>query len=220
MADSQALGALVLGALVGAGGLFAVQTFVLGAPEDCGGICSDGTICEAGRCELAPLDEPEEPEVAEADGDDGKRKRRRRRGAGDDGGGEGEGEVLADGGPPIDDDSHVPRFNPDADQSISMSDGSGRLSDGQIDAELAKLDRPFQACVRDASQRVTDLGTGTVKYGFGIDGRGKVTGVNVTAPANLKDAGIVPCVRKAVYGHRFPAFDGPTMKVNSSFSVD
>jgi hypothetical protein len=101
-----------------------------------------------------------------------------------------------------------------------MSDGTGRLSDADVDRELAKLDRAFQACVRDAAARVAELGTGTVKYSFGVDGRGKVTGVSASAPANLQDAGIVPCVRVAVYGHEFPAFDGPTMKASSSFSVD
>ena len=32
-------------------------------------------------------------------------------------------------------------------------------------------------------------------------------------------AGIVPCVRKAVYAHKFPIFNGPEAKVSSSFSV-
>ena len=128
--------------------------------------------------------------------------------------------MLAAGGPALDDDGHVPRYDANADQSISMSDGTGRLSDAEIDRELAKLDKAFQACVRDAAARVEDLGSGTVKYNFGVDGRGKVTGVNASAPSNLQDAGIVPCVRVVVYGQRFPAFDGPTMKVSSSFSVD
>ncbi|MCA9701505.1 MAG: hypothetical protein KC431_28555, partial [Myxococcales bacterium] len=61
---------------------------------------------------------------------------------------------------------------------------------------------------------------GRVSIKFGVDGKGKVTGVNVSAPSNLENAGLVPCVRKAVYGHGFPAFDGPEMKVSTSFTVD
>lgn len=214
MSGKELLGGVVLGAVLGAGGFYAVEAFVLDDAAACGGVCGEGTVCEAGHCELAPEDtelEPEDTEPVEA----GKRKRRRgAKGGADD-------EALAsDQGPPLDDDSKVPRFNPNQDQSISMSDGSGRLSDSQVDRELAKLDGRFQACVSDGAARVDDLGRGTVKLAFGVDGGGKVTGVNVTAPANLKDAGIVPCVRKAVYGHKFPAFDGPTMKVSSSFSVD
>jgi hypothetical protein len=211
-------GGLVLGVCLGVGGMFGYSTYLATAPRDCGGVCGDGTVCEAGRClpsvaEAEPVDDVDAPEP------DGKRKRKRgRRGAGASGD---EANTLAsDAGPPVDNDAHVPRFDPNADQSISMSDGSGRLSDGQIDRELAKLDSSFQACVRDGAARAPDLGSGTVKYSFGVDGKGKVTGVNASAPAKLAEAGIVPCVRKAVYGHKFPAFDGPQMKVSSSFSVD
>jgi hypothetical protein len=171
------------------------------------------------RCELAPV-EPEQPLVEDAE-EPGKSKRRKgRRGKTGDTAEAGEDEGLTGAGPALDNDSHVPRFNANADQSISMSDGTGRLSDAEVDRELAKLDKAFQACVRDAAARVSELGTGTVKYSFGVDGRGKVTGVTASAPSSLQDAGIVPCVRVAVYGHRFPAFDGPTMKASSSFSVD
>ena len=214
-------GGLALGVLLSVGGMFGYSTYMAGAPGNCdgGSLCGEGTVCEAGRCQLA-VAEPELVEAVEAPEPKGKRKRRRGRrggsGASDDGG-----EALAEGsGPAIDNDAHVPRFNPNADQSISMSDGSGRLSDAQIDRELGKLDGSFQACVRDAAARVPDIGSGTVRYSFGIDGKGKVTGVNASAPARLSEAGIIPCVRKAVYGHKFPAFNGPQMKVNSSFAVD
>jgi hypothetical protein len=217
MSGNQLLGGLVLGVLLGAGGMYAVSTFVLADPSACGGACGEGTICVGDRCELAPV-AVEEPVVEEVEEPDKQKRRKGRRGK--TGAGEGEEEALAGKGPALDNDSHVPRHNPNADQSISMSDGTGRLSDAQVDRELAKLDKAFQACVRDAAARVDELGSGTVRYSFDVDGRGKVTGVTASAPANLQDAGIVPCVRVAVYGHGFPAFDGPTMKASSSFSVD
>lgn len=210
----QFFGGLALGAVLGLGGLYAYWTTRPPAP-DCAGLCGDGTTCEEGRCVIAIDDEPE---LVEEVADDGKRKRKGKRRPGSKAGDEAGSEPTG-GGPPLDDDSHVPRFDPNKDQTIGMSDGTGRLSDAAIDRELGKLDKQLQACVRDANQRVDELGTGTVKYSFGVAGNGKVTGVNVTAPQNLKDAGIVPCVRTAVYGHRFPAFDGPEMKASSSFSV-
>lgn len=216
---SMFAGGLALGVLLGVGGMFGYSTYLAAAPEDCGGgeLCGEGTVCQAGRCQLA-VAEAEVVEEAEAPEPGSKRKRRRGK-RGSRGGGAG-GELAGDGGPPLDNDAKVPRFDPNKDQSISMSDGSGRLSDAQIDRELAKLDSAFQACVRDAAARVPDISSGTVRYSFGVDGKGKVTGVNASAPAKLTDAGIIPCVRKSVYGHKFPAFNGPEMKVSSSFTVD
>lgn len=179
--------------------------------EDCAGLCGAGTACVEGRCEVAPAEvdaAPDEPEKKK------RRRGRRRRGA--KGASE---EALAAGFEPVD-DSHVPRFNPQAEQSMDMNSGTGRLSDRQVDSELAKLDSTFRGCVREAAKYADDLGSGTVKIKFGVDGEGKVTGVNVSAPANLAAWGIVPCTRKAVYGHRFPAFDGPIMRVESSYRVD
>jgi hypothetical protein len=212
----QFFGGLALGALLGVGGFFAYQTMT--PKPECGGLCGEGTRCELGVCIVAA---PEEPEVNEevVEDDKGKRKSKRRRGSKS---GEGDAalEAAATGnGPPIDDDSGVPRFDPNADQTIGAADGSERLSDSVIDRELGKLDKQFQACVRDANERVEELGSGTVKYSFGVAGSGKVTGVNASAPANLEAAGIVPCVRKAVYAHKFPIFNGPDAKVSSSFSV-
>lgn len=199
--------------------MFAISTYVLNDAADCGGICGEGTVCTAGRCELAPPDDAPLVEDTPVDEPTSKRKRKKgKRGAA--GANEDGGELAAGSGPPVDNDGKVPRFDANADQTIGMSDGTGRLSDAAIDRELAKLDGAFQACVRDAAARVDELGRGTVKYSFGVDGRGRVTGVNASAPSNLTDAGIVPCVRLAVHGHKFPAFDGPTMKVSSSFTVD
>lgn len=179
--------------------------------EDCAGLCGVGTSCVEGRCELA------EPEVEDEAVEPTKKKRRRgRRRRGTKGASE---EALAAGFTPVD-DSHVPRFNPKAEQSMDMNSGTGRLSDRQVDQELAKLDPAFQGCVREAAKFADELGTGTVKIKFGVDGTGKVTGVNVSAPDNLAAWGIVPCTRKAVYGHRFPAFDGPIMRAESSYRVD
>lgn len=183
---------------------------------DCGGVCGEGTACVEGRCELV---EPELEIPVEDEKTGKKRKKKRKPGSGGEAEGEGEGEAELGGGTPWTDDSKVPRFDPDADQVIGASEGSERLGDATIDRELAELDDDFQACVREANDRVAELGTGKVSYSFGIAPSGKVTGVNASAPQNLKDAGVIPCVRKAVYEHRFPSYDGPPTKASSSFSV-
>ena len=206
---------LFVGLLLGAGGFYAVDRYALNDRGPCDGRCGEGTRCDGVACVVEPEEVPLEPEAdAEASKKDRKGKRRRGKRKG------GDEELATTQGPPLDDDTGVPRFKPLADQTIGMDDGTERLSDRTIDAELAELDPAFQKCVKQASQRVDELGTGTVKYSFGVASSGKVTGVNVRAPKNLKDAGLVPCVRLAVHGHRFPKYDGPTMKVKSSFSVD
>lgn len=213
------IGGLVLGAALGAGGLYLAQT--LGEPETdpCLDRCGDGTVCEAERCVVAPEPEAEVEAEPEPEGKS-KRKGKRRRGKGSDGDDAGTAADAPTSGPPIDDDSGVPKFQMDKDQTIGAADGSERLSDAQIDKTLRALDPAFQRCVRDAAERVDDLGTGKITFELGVAGSGKVTGVNARGPANLADAGLIPCVRKAIYAQRFPLFNGPEMRVSSSFRVD
>jgi hypothetical protein len=180
----------------------------------CAGYCGDGTVCINDQCRIVEASEPE-VETAEPEPDKNKKRRRRKRG----GGGEAGAEEGAEGFVPVD-DSHIPRFNPNADRTIDLDAGSERLSDAVIDRELAKLDPDFQRCITTAAKHSADeLPHGTIRYELGIAGSGKVTGVNVKAPSGLKVFGIVPCVRKAVYDHRFPKFDGPTMSAKNSFSI-
>ncbi len=216
MPQREAAIGLLVGLLLGAGGLYAVDRFLIDPGGACGGRCGAGTRCDGMACVVEPSEAPTEEVAPEEEAKGKRRKGKRGRGKR---GRDGDAPVLTQG-PPVDDDGKVPRFKPLADETIGMDDGTERLSDRQIDAELAELDPAFQKCVKEASQRVDELGSGTVRYSFGVASSGKVTGVNVRAPANLKDAGIVPCVRLAVFGHRFPTYDGPTMKVKSSFSVD
>lgn len=208
----------LLGISVGATGVYLYLGMQTPPPaSECGGMCGEGTACVEGRC--APV-EPELEIPVEDAASGKKRKKKRKNGGGGEAEGEGEaGAAELAGGTPWDDDGRVPRFNPDADQVIGASEGSERLSDATIDRELAELDDDFQTCVREANDRVAELGTGKVTYSFGIAPSGKVTGVNASAPQNLEDAGLIPCVRKAVYAHRFPSYDGPPTKASSSFSV-
>ena len=53
-----------------------------------------------------------------------------------------------------------------------------------------------------------------------VGGDGKVLSVSASAPAAIRESGAIPCIRKAVYDHRFPSRDGPAMAVDLRFDVD
>ena len=187
-----------------------------GDGHGCDDRCGAGPECIAGRCETVVAEAEDETDDAPKPSGKNKRKRRRGRGKSDAESSVGDAEAAFR---PVD-DSHVPRFDRKAPKTLDLDAGSERLSDAVVNRELAKLDRKFQSCIATAAQHSDDALQGTLRYELGIGSNGRVTGVNVKAPAGLKVFGIVPCVRKAIHGHRFPAFDGPTMGVEGSFHVD
>lgn len=204
--DKFAFG-LVLGALVGAGAFHLWQSQQL--PENCADMCGDGTSCVDGRCALVVAEEVEAAEPEK------KGKRKRKRGRRKKSGGDAPSGTVARV-----DDSHVPRYNPKKTQMIGEGTGSERLSDRTIDGVLRKLDPKFQACIAKAAEASDEeLQSGRVRYEFGIAPTGKVTGVNVTAPAHLKALGVDACTRVAVFGARFPSFNGIDMGAEGSFSI-
>ena len=172
-------------------------------------MCGEGTTCMANRCELVVAELVEE----EDDVNTGKKKRRRRskkKGSATDG-------TVA---LVRVNDSHVPRFNPKKTKIIEEGTGSERLSDRTIDRTLKKLDPKFQECIKKAVMASEeDVKSGRVVYEFGIAPSGKVSGVNVRAPAHLKALGVDSCTRVAVYGLRFPSFSGLEMAAEGSFSI-
>lgn len=105
----------------------------------------------------------------------------------------------------------------DADRTVN--EASGPLGGSVLLSEVRKLNEQLQACVRDASEHVDELGSGMVDYSFAIAGSGKVTSVDVSTPEHLKAAGLEACVRKVVYAHQFPRFDGPEMTISAKFSL-
>ncbi len=186
---------------------------------NCGGYCAEGTQCGADGC-VPHIEAPPETETPQEDSGNKKKKRRRRsrgRGAKRHDSEFGAEKAL----PPFVavNDRHVPRYNRKAAKKIDLDAGSERLSDRVINVELGKLDRRFQKCITTAVQYSDAEVHGRLDYELGVSGTGKVTGVNVRAPASLKVYGIVPCVRATIFKLRFPAFDGPTMGVESSFDV-
>jgi hypothetical protein len=172
--------------------------------------------------DVCVVDGPEQKiEATEEDEKGGKKRRKRRRGR-KGGGDDGEfvdGEEL----PPFQpvDDSGIPKFKRAVDQKLSLKGSGGRLSDGTVNQHLKKLERKFQTCIETAATYSADyVGGGAITYEFRIEPSGKVSSVSAKAPAKLSVFGVIPCVRKAIYTHRFPSFEGLSMAVDSSFRVD
>jgi hypothetical protein len=118
------------------------------------------------------------------------------------------------------DDSHIPVYAKKQVQHIDLNAGSERLDDFEVSRHMKRLESQFNRCIEVAAERSeVELAAGTIALEFGIAPSGKVTAVSAKAPKDLDVFGIVPCVRDAVYRHKFPGFDGPEMGVDYSFRV-
>lgn len=190
--------------------------------QPCGGFCGPGTVCTADKCvPEAPAAEPAPPEPAGK-----KRGRRRKAGAGSgapaDPAAPDDPEAPAEAPPPpfvpVDDRS-IPEFSADKTQTIDLEGGSERLSEVVLDKHFARITPQIQDCVATAS-RYGEIGRGRLAVKLRILPSGKVESVSVKAPASLQVWGIVPCARKAVFDHRFPSYDGPSLGVDFGVDVD
>lgn len=169
----------------------------------------------------APAAAPATPEPAPR-----KRGRVRRRGpAGattpEAGGGDPEAEPTEPPPPPFVavDDRSIPEFSNKEAQAIDLNAGSERLGEHVLDQHFTRVTPRIQGCVATAS-RYGEVGSGRLAVKLRILPSGKVESVSVKAPAGLAVWGIVPCARKAVYDHRFPSFDGPSIGVDFAVDVD
>ncbi len=184
------------------------------APEPCGGFCGPGTVCEDERCVPAPAPEAAPAPESQADGPR-KRKRKRRGKRGRAGASSGASGFVAP------DDSRVPPYDDARGQTIGEGSGSERLSDRAVRRHMATLEPAFNRCIARAAEASPDeLGAGRIAFDINVEPDGKVSGVSVHAPKNLRVFGIVPCMRLAVHGSRFPRWDGPPMRVEYSFRVE
>lgn len=178
--------------------------------DECYNVCGEGTQCLQRRCVIAEATEPEpEPE----DTKPGKKKRRRKKKHGG-------GEAAAAGDFKPVNDSHIPKYNANRVQKIDMNSGTERLPDATIRSHLGRLESKFNKCIETAAMYSDDeIRPGGVDFVFSIEKTGRVSGITVKAPKHLRVFGIVPCLRKAVFDHRFPSYDGPPTGVDYSFKV-
>lgn len=201
------------------------------APKpDCAAACGPGTSCVEGQCVAdAPAATPP-PEPGKKKKKQRKKKRVRRTGSPDPVAGVAgepaaelaeEVDVPAEKLPPFVavDDRKIPQFSRDTTQTIDLEAGSERPSERVLDQHFAKITPKITECVITAS-RYGDVGSGRLAIQLRIQPSGKVESVSVKAPASLAVWGIVPCARKAVYDHRFPGWDGPSVGVDFAVDVD
>lgn len=181
--------------------------------SDCHGVCGRGTRCVQGMC-VAAEDEVE-PVVDDAP-DDAKRRR-------------GNGRRRADADEPTEDaaapatyqpvdDSRIPRHDPNATRELD-ADGSERPDDATIRAHLRKLEPAFDRCIADAVAGGVRFANGRVEFDLGIAASGRVSGVTAKAPPAIQSTGVVSCLRKVIFDHRFPTWDGPPMDVEYGFDI-
>lgn len=191
---------------------------------DCAEPCAAGSSCVDGTCVADPPAAAPEPAKKPAKKPRKKKKRARRPGepdppaaAPDD---EPE-ELDADKPPPFVpvDDRKIPQFSRDKTQTIDLEAGSERPSERVLDQHFARITPKITDCVVKAS-RHGEVGSGRLAVQLRILPSGKVESVSVKAPASLDVWGIVPCARKAVYDHRFPSWDGPSVGVDFAVDVD
>lgn len=174
--------------------------------DPCRGFCGPQSSCEEGQCRPTPS--KREPAPAAKERRPKKRSKRKRPTA------------SAGSKLPWANDRKIPSFNSNAVQEIRANDESGRLDQHDIDAVLSKLQPAWIRCVQRADLRAGgELPEGRVRISFGVNGAGKVTGVTAKAPKALRAFGIVPCVRLAISGARFPAYRGPETRIDSHFDV-
>lgn len=178
-------------------------------PARCYDVCGAGTRCEAGKC-IAAVAEPE-PVVEE---EPSKRGRKGKRRAAD------ESEAASPRAYVPVDDGRIPRHDPTETRTLDPNAGSERLDDAIVRAHLGKLEPALDRCLADAVAAGVTVPPGRVQFDFAVAASGKVTGVTARAPAGIQTTGVVSCLRKVVFDHRFPAFDGPTMDVEYSFAID
>lgn len=198
------------------------------APKpDCAALCGPGTTCVEGQCVAdAPAATPA-PEPRKTKKKQRKTKRVRRTGSKTTATSPAEQPADAFDDDPADkpppfvpvDDRKIPQFQSQHTQTIDLNAGSERPSDRVLDQHFAQITPKISACVVTAS-RHGEVGSGRLAVKLRLAPSGKVESVSVKAPASLAVWGIVPCARKAVYDHRFPSYDGPSVGVDFAVDVD
>lgn len=118
------------------------------------------------------------------------------------------------------DDKKIPQFDPNAVRKLDMNHGDEQLNEPVLMSHMRDVEYAINACLSTAAcYQGSSLAGGTIDFVFRLSGDGKVDSVSVTAPPPLQVFGIVPCVRKAVADHAFPAFDGPSMTVKYNIEI-
>jgi hypothetical protein len=118
------------------------------------------------------------------------------------------------------DDKSIPQYDPNGVRKLDMNAGEEQLNEPVLMSNMRDVEYEINKCLSTAAcYQGQSLTGGQIDFQFRLGGDGKVESVTVKAPQPLTIFGIVPCVRKAVYDHQFPKFDGPGMTVNYNIVI-
>lgn len=181
------------------------------AEKSCEGLCGHGTKCVKDTCvidwaqgvcikpEDATCPEPEAPEWSECP-------------------------LAAKILPPFRpvNTKKIPNFNPKRTRAQSFSGGSERVDDYELKQYIEhQLMDELESCLMLAAcYHGGPLGEGEVDFTFRMLPSGKVAEVSASATGEYSKYGVAGCVRKIIYEHEFPKYDGEPKGVDYTLMLD
>ncbi len=120
------------------------------------------------------------------------------------------------------DDKKIPQFDPNAPRPVDLNSNGGdeQLNEAVLNAHMREIEYAINDCLAKAAcYQGSSLPNGRIDFHFRLTGAGKIDAITVSAPPGLSVFGIIPCARKAVADHAFPAYDGPPMTVKYNIEI-
>ncbi|WAS91762.1 hypothetical protein [Nannocystis punicea] len=183
-------------------------------PDGCGGLCGKGTHCEAGVCVVDSSQETPTTQVVETNEIPmrpqitswGECTHER--------------DELPKKFHAVD-DSEIPQFDIERPRVLDWSEGEEQLNEQVLSAHMREVEYGINECLGIAAcYNGGSLKGGRLDMVVSLLGKtGRVDAVTVTASKHLQVFGIVPCVRKAVFDHEFPRYNGPQMTVKYNIEI-
>jgi hypothetical protein len=183
-------------------------------PDQCGGLCGQGTRCEGGTCvvessedtpvkqEVETNEIPMRPQITSWGECTHERSELPKK------------HVAVD-------DSAIPQYDIERPRVLDWSEGEEQLNEQVLSAHMREVEYGINECLSIAAcYSGGGLKGGRLDMVVSLLGKtGRVDAVTVTASRGLQVFGIVPCVRKAVADHEFPRYNGPQMTVKYNIEI-
>jgi len=130
--------------------------------------------------------------------------------------------TLFSGAPVSASTSTVPEFDPNADVALDMEAGGERPDEYSVLQAFEQQYEHFDACVAKVKKDPDQKLPGDVEVAVLLSPKGKrPLGVNAALTKKVKASdSLRQCLRTAIAGAPYPAYDGPPVVVNFSFELD
>lgn len=118
-------------------------------------------------------------------------------------------------------DKDIPQYDPNRARKLDWNEGEEQLSGPVLDSAMRDVEYKINECLAIAAcYNNGSLKGGRMEMQISLSGKtGRVDSVSVSAPSDLQIFGIVPCVRRAIYEHEFPTYNGPPMNIKYSIEI-